>query len=45
MRSGICYGRLECCLKNGCRVLISAAKSRDFKVLVGQARTDGEKLN
>jgi len=26
-------------------MLISAAKSRDFKVLVGQARTDGEKLN
>jgi hypothetical protein len=35
---------LKCCLKNGCRVLISAAKSRDFEVLVGQARTDGEKV-
>src|ERR1700682_147418 len=32
----ICYGWSRCCLKNGCRVLISAAKPRDFNALLEQ---------
>src|SRR3982075_3576190 len=33
---GIWYGWSRCCLKNGCWVLISAAKPRDFNVLLEQ---------
>src|SRR6266404_7518404 len=33
---GIWYGWSRCCLKNGCWVLISAAKSRDFNALLEQ---------